>query len=49
MGCVEEHVPLEVNLVEVLGWGSQEGINLELGANDAEKEWSENGPVYGKL
>ena len=48
MRCVEKHVPLEVNLVEVLGWGGQEGVNLELGANDAEKEWSEDGPVCGR-
>ena len=48
MGCIEEHVPLEVDLVEVLSWGGQQGVDLELGADDAEKEWSEDGPVCEK-
>lgn len=48
MRCVEEHIPFEVNLVKVFGRGGQEGINLQLGANDTEKERSEDRSICEK-
>ena len=48
MGPVEKHVPLEVNLIEVLGRGGQESVDLELCPNDTEKQGGEDGPICGK-